>query len=73
MYIDIGASSKEEADALVSKGDFIAFDSDFTGFGDAKIKAKALDDRAGCALMLELVKNKYECDIYYCFVMIKIL
>ena len=68
MYIDIGASSKEESDALVSKGDFIAFDSDFTGFGDVKIKAKALDDRAGCVALIRLIKEAdFEYDSWCAF------
>ncbi|MBE6661791.1 MAG: M42 family metallopeptidase [Ruminococcaceae bacterium] len=55
MLIDIGASSKEEAEKLVSIGDFGTFDSEFYEFGDEKaplIKSKALDDRLGCAVML---------------------
>ncbi len=68
MYIDIGASSKEEADELVKKGDFISFDSDFTEFGDAKIKAKALDDRAGCAALINLIKEAdFEYDSWCAF------
>ncbi len=68
MYIDIGASSREEADALVKKGDFIAFDSDFVEFGDGKIKAKALDDRAGCAALIKLIKEAdFEYDTWCAF------
>ena len=67
MYIDIGAKDKADAQRYVSKGDYIAFDSDYVEFGDGYIKAKALDDRAGCALMLELIKNTYANDLYFCF------
>ena len=67
MYIDIGAKDKKEALKYVSKGDYIAFDSDYTEFGDGCIKAKALDDRVGCAMMAELIKNTYDNDIYFCF------
>ncbi|MCL2392951.1 MAG: M42 family metallopeptidase [Oscillospiraceae bacterium] len=56
MYIDIGCDSKEEAEKLVNKGDFVAFDSKYTEFGENKIKAKALDDRVGCAAIIELLK-----------------
>lgn len=55
MMIDIGASSKEEAEKLVEIGDFATFDSEFYLFGEEstpKIKSKALDDRLGCAVML---------------------
>ena len=67
MYIDIGAKDKKDAQKYVAKGDYIAFDSDYTEFGDGCIKAKALDDRVGCAVMIELMKNTYDNDIYFCF------
>ncbi|MDR1704521.1 MAG: M42 family metallopeptidase [Clostridiales bacterium] len=57
LYIDIGASSKEEAEKSVSMGDFVYFDSEFTEFGEHKIKAKALDDRAGCGIIIEVLKS----------------
>ena len=57
LYIDIGAKSKEEAEKSVSLGDFVAFKSDFMEFGEHKVKAKALDDRVGCAAIIEVLKN----------------
>jgi len=67
MYIDIGASSKEEAEKLVSKGDYAAFNSRYISLGGKMIKAKALDDRVGCAILIELIKLQYESDINFCF------
>jgi len=67
MYIDIGASSKAEAEKLVKKGDYAAFDSEYAELGGDVIKAKALDDRIGCAIMAELIKEKYDADLYFCF------
>lgn len=67
MYIDIGATSKEEAQKLVSKGDYAAFNSKYTVLGGKMIKAKALDDRVGCAILAELIKNNYNSDFYFCF------
>lgn len=67
MYIDIGAENKEEALKYVQKGDYISFDSDFVSLYGSRIKAKALDDRVGCAIMMELIKNIYDEDIYFCF------
>lgn len=66
MYIDIGASDADEAKGMVSLGDYIAFNSDYRET-DGIIKAKALDDRVGCALLCELIKGEYKCDIYFCF------
>ena len=48
-------------------GEFIAFDSDYVEFGKDCIKAKALDDRVGCAVLLEALKYNYEYDLYACF------
>lgn len=67
MYIDIGAKDKESAEKVVSLGDYIAFDSDYLEFGDGKIKAKAIDDRAGCAMLIECMKQNYKNDLYFCF------
>ena len=57
MYIDIGCETAEEAEKLVNKGDFVAFVSDFIEFGENQIKAKALDDRVGCAAIIEILKT----------------
>jgi len=67
MYIDIGANSKEEAEKKVKIGDYVAFASRYTEFGNDKIKAKALDDRVGVYAILNLIKEEYESDIYFCF------
>jgi len=55
MYIDIGASSKEEAEAVISLGDSITFDDPFCEMGDGYLLSRALDDRIGCALLIELL------------------
>lgn len=65
LLIDIGAENEEQAKAAVSLGDFVYFDSDYIEFGDGFIKAKALDDRIGCMLMLEFINEGFEGT--YCF------
>ncbi|MDD2502912.1 MAG: M42 family metallopeptidase [Clostridia bacterium] len=67
MFIDIGASSKEDAQKVVQLGDYASFDSSFTPFGDNKVKAKALDDRVGCSVLLELLKESYDFEFIACF------
>lgn len=67
MYIDVGAEKKEEVEKLVALGDYVAFYSPYTQFGDGLIKAKALDDRVGCAILMEALKERYEFDLYACF------
>ncbi len=67
MCIDIGATSKEEALQYVSLGDSIQFDCDFKWENDI-ITGKALDDRAGCAIMIEMINSDLEYDTYFSFV-----
>lgn len=67
LYIDIGASSKEDAEKLVEIGDAVYFKSDFVEFGNGKIKAKAIDDRFGCAIMLKMIEMKPEFDATFAF------
>lgn len=67
LYIDIGASSKEEAERFVAIGDAVYFKSDFISFGENKIKAKAIDDRFGCAVMLKMIDEEPEYDTYFAF------
>lgn len=66
MYIDIGAASADEAEQYVSLGDSVFFDSEFTEIG-AEIRSKAIDDRAGCAMMIRLIQEQPEYDTYFVF------
>ena len=67
LAIDIGAADKAEAEKAVSLGDCAYFASDYCEFGDGFIKSKALDDRIGCMLMIELINSNLEYDTYFCF------
>lgn len=67
MYIDIGTASKEESEKYVRPGDYAVFDTSFEPFGDGLLKGKALDDRAGCAIMIELMKRDFPNDVYFAF------
>lgn len=75
LYIDIGASSKEEAEKYVEIGTFATFDSEFVLFGTNErfVKSKALDDRMGCAAMIEVIESlaqsrpNVDLDVYFCF------
>lgn len=67
MYIDIGADSREEALKHIKYGDSINFVSDFTATADS-ITSKALDDRFGCLVLIELIKSDLEYDMDFAFV-----
>ena len=59
MYVDVGATSSEEVKGLgVRVGDPIIPTFPFTVLGTGKTYlGKAFDDRIGCALFIEVVKN----------------
>ena len=67
LCIDIGTKDRESAKKLVEIGEFAAFDGEYTEFGENLVKSKALDDRVGCAVILELMKEEYDSDIYFVF------
>lgn len=67
MYLDIGAKNKEDALESVTLGDHAAFFSNSVLFGNDRIKAKALDDRAGCACLIQLLQQDAEYDFTACF------
>jgi len=68
LYIDIGCTSQEQAEGLVMRGDPAMFDSKPIEFGVDCLKAKAIDDRIGCAVLMELLKEDLPFDTWFCFV-----
>lgn len=67
MYVDIGAFDYEDALKYVERGDYILFDSEYTELSENKIKAKALDDRVGVKILIDLLKTDVEYDFYAVF------
>lgn len=67
LFIDIGCSKKEEAEKIIELGDYVYFISDYVEMGNEIIKTKALDDRVGCAALIEILKEEYNCTIQGCF------
>ena len=67
MYIDIGADSLEEALAVVNYGDSVHFLSEFIENGNT-VNVKAIDDRFGCYVLIELIKSELEYDMDFAFV-----
>jgi len=64
LYIDIGAKSKEEAEKLVKIGDYAVFATEFKILSETVVIGKSFDDRAGCAVLAEILKDDYELNIY---------
>jgi endoglucanase len=67
LFIGIGAKSREEAEKIISVGDYAYFTTEYSDFGDGKILGKALDDRAGCAILLNMILNDCEYDFHFAF------
>ncbi len=67
MLIDIGALSREQAEKCVQPGDCAVFDSDSFRFGEGFVKSKAIDDRAGCLIMMNMINGTPEYDAWYVF------
>jgi len=60
LFIDIGARDGDQARKHVSPGDYAVFASSFSEMGEGLVRGKALDDRAGCALLLELLLAEHD-------------
>lgn len=67
LYIDIGAKNAEDAAKVVSIGDSICFDAEFTQT-DTMIQCKAIDDRFGCLVLIEMIKSDLDYDMDFAFV-----
>ncbi len=68
--IDIGATDKSAAEGLVNKGDYVSFQATYEVLDPAglrTVKGKAFDDRAGCAVLVELLQGEYPVDLYAVF------
>ncbi|NOY81251.1 MAG: M42 family metallopeptidase [Kiritimatiellaeota bacterium] len=67
LVIDIGATSKEQAGKHFKTGDYAVFDTLFEDLGPT-VLGKAFDDRAGCGVLIELVRRgPYPFDFYPVF------
>lgn len=72
LMIDVGASNKDDLEGKVKVGDYATFamsyrELDTSPDGLRTVMGKALDDRAGCALLVELLKRDYAFDLYAAF------
>jgi len=71
LYIDIGATSREDALRYVKLGDCCGYVGEFTHLQNGRICSKTFDDRAGCYQLLCALRENDGTgpnDIYYCFV-----
>lgn len=68
MFIDIGANSKEEAEEKISIGDICVYRSQYNE-NDNVVFTGSLDDRIGCYVAIETIKQIKEPtnDLYFVF------
>jgi putative aminopeptidase FrvX len=67
LFVDVGAETEKEARSMgVKIGDVMVFDVRFGKIGKDIVIGKALDDRVGCAVMVEVLKRlkKTDCTVY---------
>lgn len=68
MFIDIGVTNKEEAEKKISIGDFGNFFSEYYETEEIII-SRALDDRIGCYILMEVIEKikSTQYDLYFVF------
>lgn len=68
LYVDIGAKDREDAERMVKLGDCAVFDAP-TYLQNGKVYSKYLDNRSGCAILIEALRliTKPENDLYFVF------
>ena len=67
LFIDIGAENLKDANKMgVKIGDPISFNVKYSKIGKEMVTGKAFDDRVGCAIMIETLKQlkNPDCTIY---------
>tara|TARA_Y100000294_G_C8420216_1_gene282476 strand:- start:21 stop:716 length:696 start_codon:yes stop_codon:yes gene_type:complete len=70
LFIDVGASSKEEVKKLGIKiSDMITIENNFRELIGNNVSAKSFDDRAGCVALIQIMKNlkKFKGTVYGIF------
>jgi putative aminopeptidase FrvX len=67
LVLDIGAKNKDEAKKLAPLGTYATFTTKFREIGPT-VSGKAFDDRAGCAVLVELVRGeRFRFDLHAAF------
>lgn len=61
LFIDIGARNREEAEAKVAIGDVAVYVPDMFELGDDLMASPAMDNRVGCAVVIEALKQLKDC------------
>ena len=68
IYIDVGAVDKADAESKVQVGDLGAYQRPFVDLGQ-RLMANNFDDRIGCAILVQVIKELAACpnEVYFVF------
>ncbi len=72
LSIDVGATGKGDAEKLAPRGEVAVFASEFRALPEAStgqrmVQGKAFDDRVGCAILAELLRERFPFDLVAAF------
>lgn len=69
FYIDLGTTSKKQTEKKVKIGDFAVVEGSLTKLGGRRYVGRPFDDRIGCAVLIECLKNSRDSqnDLYFVF------
>lgn len=67
LFCDIGTDSAEETMQHIRPGDIIYFCGEPHDLGDGSLASKAIDDRFGCEILLELLEKELPYDTDFAF------
>ncbi len=69
FLVDIGAKTKKEAQRMVSVGDTLAIRPDAFNLASSRLSGRPLDDKIGCAVLMEAAKESesFSGDVYFVF------
>jgi endoglucanase len=68
LYVDIGACDKETAENMVAVADVCTYLPIYVSLGENRLAGPAMDDRAGCAVLVEVAKRIREVEQEVTFV-----
>lgn len=69
FYIDLGTTSKKQTEKKVRIGDFAVVEGSLTKLNGRRYIGRPFDDRIGCAVLIECLKNSRDSqnDLYFVF------
>lgn len=69
LFIDIGAKDREDAEKKVEIGDIAVYVPDVFEMGEDLMSSPAMDNRVGCAVLIEALKQLKDCpnEVYAVF------